>query len=106
MLYALKRVKKVSKKFYEKYGVSALLVLLALSVVAPFVALSQATATKGAYLTVNPTTFAPGTAVLVSSSSGAFTGQAVNIYLSSSPLEAISSSDVLLASNVPLSNGG
>ena len=106
MLYALKRVKKVSKKFYEKYGVSALLVLLALSVVAPFVALSQATATKGAYLTVNPTTFAPGTAVLVSSGLFAFTGQAVNIYLSSSPLEAISSSDVLLASNVPLSNGG
>ena len=106
LLYALKRVKKVSKKFYEKYGVSALLVLLALSVVAPFVALSQATATLFASLTVNPTTFAPGTAVLVSSSSGAFTGQAVNIYLSSSPLATISSSDVLLASNVPLTNGG
>jgi len=106
LLYALKRVKKVSKKFYEKYGVSALLVLLALSVVAPFVALSQATATLFASLTVNPTTFAPGTAVLVSSTYFAFTGQAVNIYLSSSPLATISPSDVLLASNVPLTFGG
>jgi hypothetical protein len=86
------------------YGFYAVLAVLLISLVLP-ISMVGATARSGATVSASPNTLAPGTVTLVSSSSNAFSGAAVNIYLSSNGYATISSSDVLLASNVLITSG-
>jgi len=86
-----------------RYTIYALMAILVATMALPLT-VTPANAATTITVTVNPTNFAPGTTVLVSTS-GFTSGSAANIYLSSNGYATISSTDILLASNVPLVNG-
>ncbi|PSN92004.1 hypothetical protein B9Q08_01910 [Candidatus Marsarchaeota G2 archaeon ECH_B_SAG-M15] len=86
-----------------RYTIYALMAILVATMALPLT-VTPANAATTITVTVNPTNFAPGTTVLVNTNN--FTsGSAANIYLSSNGYATISSTDILLASNVPLVNG-
>ncbi|PSO05703.1 hypothetical protein B9Q04_18745, partial [Candidatus Marsarchaeota G2 archaeon BE_D] len=86
-----------------RYTIYALMAILVATMALPLT-VTPANAATTITVTVNPTNFAPGTTVLVKTS-GFTSGTAANIYLSSNGYATISSTDILLASNVPLVNG-
>ena len=86
-----------------RYTIYALMAILVATMALPLT-VTPANAATTITVTVNPTNFSPGTTVLVTTS-GFTSGTAANIYLSSNGYATISSTDILLASNVPLVNG-